>query len=45
MQEESKYIQEAVREGILTSNSLRIHQHCKVTMIVETKNKNGKRNP
>jgi hypothetical protein len=41
MQEESKSTQEVVRERILILNPLEVHQHCKVTMIGETKNKNG----
>jgi hypothetical protein len=45
MQEESKSTQEVVRERILTLNPLEVHQHCEVTTIGETKNKNGKRNP
>jgi hypothetical protein len=45
MQEESKSTQEVVRERILILNPLEVHQHCKVTLIGETKNKNGKRNP
>jgi hypothetical protein len=45
MQEESKSTQEVVRERILISNPLEVHQHYEVTMIGETKNKNGKRNP
>jgi hypothetical protein len=45
MQEEIKSTQEVVRERILTSNPLEVHQHCKVTTIGETKNKNEKRNP
>jgi hypothetical protein len=45
MQEESKSTQEVVRERILILNPLEVHQHCEVTMIGETKNKNGKRNP
>jgi hypothetical protein len=36
---------ELAREGILTSNPLKEHQHCKVTMLGEEKNNNGKRNP
>jgi hypothetical protein len=35
--------QEVVREGILTSNPLRAHQQCELTMLGEDKNKNGKR--
>jgi hypothetical protein len=45
MKDESISIQEVVREGILTSNSLRTHQQREVTMLAEDKNKNGKRNP
>jgi hypothetical protein len=45
MREESKSTQEAVREMILNLNPLEVHKHCEVTMIRETKNKNGKRNP
>jgi hypothetical protein len=36
---------EVLRNGILTSKSLRAHQQCKVTMLGEDKNKNGKRIP
>ena len=45
MQEEIIKTKESVREGILTSNPLRVHQQCEVTTIGENKNKNGKRNP
>jgi hypothetical protein len=37
--------QEIVREGILTSNPLRVHQQREVTSLGEDNNKNGKRNP
>jgi hypothetical protein len=43
MKERSISTQEVLREGILTSNPLRAHQNCKVTMLAEDKNKNGKR--
>jgi hypothetical protein len=45
IQEESISTQEAVREGILTSNALRAHQQREVTTLEEDMNKNGKRNP
>jgi hypothetical protein len=44
MQEESKSIQELLKERILTSNPLEAHQHCEVT-IGKNNNNNGKRNP
>jgi hypothetical protein len=43
MQERSISTQEVVREGILTSEPVRAHQQCEVTMLGEYKNKNGKR--
>jgi hypothetical protein len=45
MQERRIPTMELIREGILTSNPLRAHQQCEVTMLGEDKNKNGKRNP
>jgi hypothetical protein len=45
IQERSMSTQEVLREGILTSDPLRAHQQCEVTMLGEDKNKNGKRIP
>jgi hypothetical protein len=36
-------IQEVLRKGILTSESLRVPQQCEATMLGEDKNKIGKR--
>jgi hypothetical protein len=44
MQEEIISTQEVVKERILTLNPLKVHQHCEVTTIGKTNNKNGKRN-
>jgi hypothetical protein len=45
MQEGRIPTQELITGGRLTLEHLRVHQHCEVTTIGETKNKNGKRNP
>jgi hypothetical protein len=45
MQERSIATPEIVREGTLTSESVRAHQQCEVTLLGEDKNKNGKRIP
>jgi hypothetical protein len=45
MQEENISSHEVVMEGILISNTLRVHQQHEVTMLGEDKNKNGKRIP
>jgi hypothetical protein len=45
IQERTIYTQEVLRGGILTSDPLRSQQQCKITMLGEDKNKNGKRNP
>jgi hypothetical protein len=45
MQERRIPTLELIREEVLTSNPLRAHKKCKVTMLGEDKNKNGKRIP
>jgi hypothetical protein len=45
MQEESMSTSKIVREGTLTSESIRKHQQHEVTMLKKDKNKNRKRNP
>jgi hypothetical protein len=45
MQEKSITTPEIVGEGKLTSKYVREHQQCKVTLLREDKNKNGKKNP
>jgi hypothetical protein len=45
MQERSIATPEIEREGTLTTESVRAHQQCKVTLLGEDKNKNGKRIP
>jgi hypothetical protein len=45
MQEISISTREVLRKGTLTSDPLRAHQQCEVTMLGEDKNKNGKRIP
>jgi hypothetical protein len=45
MQERSIATSEIVREGTLTSESVRAHQQCEATTLREDKNKNGKWNP
>jgi hypothetical protein len=44
MQERSIDTPEIVREGTLTSESVREHQQCEATMLREDKNENRKRN-
>jgi hypothetical protein len=43
MQERSIFTQEVLREGILTSDSVKAPQQCEATVLKEDKNKNGKR--
>jgi hypothetical protein len=44
MQERSIATLEIVREGTLTTESIRAHRQCEVTMLLKDKHKNGKRN-
>jgi hypothetical protein len=45
MQERKINTLEITKEGTLTTKSVRAYQQCKVTLLGEYKNKNGKRNP
>jgi hypothetical protein len=45
MKERSIFNQKVLREGTLTSDSVKAHQQCEATMLKEDKNKNGKRIP
>jgi hypothetical protein len=45
MQEKSMSTQDLVSKEVLPLNPLKEHQQCKVFILREDKNKNGKRNP